>query len=244
MSNPNASPIFGVEIEVFCRVKSEHKAEILRYRANGGEELADYWMDWDFDLTNDEPEDSRFRQAQVRQRGCVKSLLSALIAEAVGEDAGWTVVGDASLREFQLTEPTDARHWCKSPAWFASQGQGLTSNRGRGDHLAAHVDTQEMAKRAPQHLPRHLHRVAPLDPPPHLVPRPRLAWAARQYQVHASTTDQDCKRRFLLGAGPARALARGPQDEQLRQAQSCSLRERAVQPRRAGWLGTCLWRDR
>ncbi len=68
MSSSNAFPIFRVEIEVFCRLKSDFRNEILGYRANGGEELADYWRNWDFDLTNHEPrpdDTSGLRQAQV-----------------------------------------------------------------------------------------------------------------------------------------------------------------------------------
>jgi len=172
MSKSPPKPIFGLEIEIFVKVKPEVKSDVLGYRYDGlAGQLPAYWQAWDFDLVNDKPTSRNgYGPRQAQQRQCVKMALAALIKDALGAKSGWKCVGDASLQEWQLKQAPDAEHWCKSPFCFVSQG--LTGSRGRRDHLAAHVGGQEMAKRDPRSLRRHRRAVRPVDASRHLVPCP------------------------------------------------------------------------
>lgn len=113
MSKPPSKPIFGLEIEVFVKVKPEVERDVLEYRRDG-EPLPLHWQTWDFDLSNKKPPSTEYAIVQARQRARVKSALSALIQEALGRRAGWKVVGDASLQEWRLTQAPDSSRWCKS----------------------------------------------------------------------------------------------------------------------------------
>ena len=110
---PRAKPIFGLEIEVFVKVKPAVERDVVSYLYNGAA-LPDYWKAWDFSLTNRQPTSERQFAKQAQQRVCVKKALRALIRDALGRKAGWKVVGDASLQEFKLTQPPDSEHWCNS----------------------------------------------------------------------------------------------------------------------------------
>jgi hypothetical protein len=109
-------PIFGVEIEIFVKVKPAVANDVGHYRASGAA-LPQHWRDWNFRLSNARPENVAEALAQARQRNHVKSALTALITDALGRRAGWKVVGDASLQEWKLTAPPDPRRWCKSPLY-------------------------------------------------------------------------------------------------------------------------------
>jgi hypothetical protein len=150
MSRSPPKPIFGLEIEIFVKVKREVKEDVLGYRYEGlGERLPVHWQAWDFDLVNSKPNrDNGYGPRQARQRQCVKMALTALIKDALGARSGWKCVGDASLKEWRLKDAPDPKHWCTSLFRFVSQG--LTGGRGRRNHLAAHVGGQEMAKRDPR----------------------------------------------------------------------------------------------
>jgi hypothetical protein len=112
-------PIFGVEIEVFVKIKPQVKANILNFRSSANAaELPDFLWEWDFNLSNEQPPNKTcdLARRQAQQRKNVKMNLSALISEALGPDSGWKCVGDASLKEWQLDQPPEPRSWCKSPS--------------------------------------------------------------------------------------------------------------------------------
>ncbi len=112
--DPPPRPIFGIEIEVFVKVKRAVEDDVIRAR-NRGSQLPDFWRIWDFDLSNAEGSSRATLVKQFQQRNCVKAALTSCINDALGHNSGWKVVGDASLKEHKLTVPPDARHWCKTP---------------------------------------------------------------------------------------------------------------------------------
>ena len=113
MSKSPPKPIFGLEIEVFVKVKPEVERDVLEYQYSGVQ-LPPYWQTWDFDLTNSKPPDKNYASRQAQQRTCVKMALSALITGALGSSSGWKCVGDASLQEWRLKQPPQSDRWCKS----------------------------------------------------------------------------------------------------------------------------------
>ncbi|KAK3897675.1 hypothetical protein C8A05DRAFT_19600 [Staphylotrichum tortipilum] len=84
---PRAKPIFGLEIEIFVKVKPAIERDVVRY-LNHGASLPAHWKAWDFSLTNHQPTS----QSQARQRNCVKGALKALIRNALGSKAGWKII--------------------------------------------------------------------------------------------------------------------------------------------------------
>lgn len=136
MPNPPPKPIFGVEIEIFVKVKRDVQRDVERYRGS----LPFHWREWDFNLSNRSTDSYK----TGKQRICVKTALSALIKESLGSN-GWKCVGDASLSEYKMREAPEADLWCKSFS-PCPRRHGLTVSRGCRDYLAAHVGGQEMAK--------------------------------------------------------------------------------------------------
>lgn len=121
MSSSTRKPIFGIEIEVFVKVKPDVEQDVMDYRSAGAAaQLPAYWQSWDFGLTNRQSKSLVKKQAIQRQ--CVKMALSALITEALGDGAGWKCVGDASLKEWQLNQAPQSDRWCESPARTAGHG--------------------------------------------------------------------------------------------------------------------------
>ncbi|KAK3307449.1 putative amidoligase enzyme-domain-containing protein, partial [Chaetomium strumarium] len=102
---PRLAPTFGVEIEIFVRLKPSFEENIRRKRLKK-EHLPDYFQEWQEDL----PNDSNDRLA-VRQRLRVCFALKALIEQELGPDSGWRCELDLSLRQHELTAPPDPRKW-------------------------------------------------------------------------------------------------------------------------------------
>ncbi len=107
-------PIFGIEIEIFVKVKRNVEYDVLEYRAQRAR-LPAHWQQWDFDLSNAQAQSIQQMTKQAIQRNYVKAALSALISQSLGNNSGWKVVSDASLTEWKLSVPPDARRWCQSP---------------------------------------------------------------------------------------------------------------------------------
>ncbi|EAQ93060.1 predicted protein [Chaetomium globosum CBS 148.51] len=76
MPNPPPKPIFGVEIEIFVKVKRDVQRDVERYRGS----LPLHWREWDFNLSNRSTDNYK----TGKQRICVKTALSALIKESLG----------------------------------------------------------------------------------------------------------------------------------------------------------------
>lgn len=105
-------PIFGIEIEIFVKVKRDVERDVQNYRSRGSP-LPTHWQEWSFSLTNDQPTSTDTMNRQQRQRACVKLALTSLINDALGRNHGWKCVGDASLSEWKLKEAPESDLWCK-----------------------------------------------------------------------------------------------------------------------------------
>jgi hypothetical protein len=101
-----AKPIFGIEIEIFVKVKRDVQRDVERSRGS----LPHHWREWDFELSNRSTDSYK----TGKQRICVKTALSALITESLGSNHGWKCVGDASLSEYKITQAPESDLWCKS----------------------------------------------------------------------------------------------------------------------------------
>lgn len=106
MSRPQCSPVFGLEIEIFVKIKRSIQVEVQRHR----QQLPPYWQNWDFGLSNRTEDPVKL----AHQRTCVKMAILSLIDQALGEGSGWTVVSDASLKESELRAPVENNLWCPS----------------------------------------------------------------------------------------------------------------------------------
>ncbi|KAH6650506.1 hypothetical protein F5144DRAFT_625529 [Chaetomium tenue] len=102
MPNPPPKPIFGIEIEIFVKVKRDVQRDVERYRGS----LPLHWREWDFNLSNRSTDNYK----TTKQRVCVKTALSALIKESLGSN-GWKCVGDASLSEWKMREAPEPDLW-------------------------------------------------------------------------------------------------------------------------------------
>ncbi len=126
--DPPPRPIFGIEIEIFVKVKRAVEDDVIRAR-NRRALLPAFWQQWDFDLSNAMATTRPTLIKQMQQRNAVKAALTSCINDALGHNSGWKVVGDASLQEHRLTVPPDARYWCKIPPILLAT-QKITSRRG------------------------------------------------------------------------------------------------------------------
>jgi hypothetical protein len=116
-SRPGASfhPLFGIEIEIFVKVKSDVQARVLRKRAQGSQ-LQDHWARFDFGLRNDIDDwDTKYTQNFL-----VGRAIEVLLQNALGPDNGWSCVPDGSLYEDELRKPADARKYCTVPFSYYS----------------------------------------------------------------------------------------------------------------------------
>jgi hypothetical protein len=103
-------PLFGVEIEIFVKVKSSVERDVKVVRGSIGSDLPTYWKNWDFSLSN-----RSTGAAVTAQRQRVKDALMAAIKSKFNRDVKWKVVSDASLKEADLTLPPDgAEYYCQS----------------------------------------------------------------------------------------------------------------------------------
>ena len=111
---PPPRPIFGIEIEIFVKVKRAVEDDVIRARERRAL-LPGFWQQWDFDLSNAATTSRTTLIKQMQQRNHVKAALTSCINDALGHNSGWKVVGDASLQEHRLSVAPDARRWCKAP---------------------------------------------------------------------------------------------------------------------------------
>ncbi len=107
---PKWSPLFGLEIEIFVKLRPEIEEALLAQRQRRERPDEDYWQKWDFELSN-----LRGNQDEKDlQRKCVGQAIEALIERVLGPTHGWKCEPDASLKEYYLTEPPHPRKWCMS----------------------------------------------------------------------------------------------------------------------------------
>lgn len=101
-------PLFGVEIEIFVKLRPELERAIYTRRQRGEQLDEAYWRNWNFALSNERGN----QPLKDKQRECVGQAIEALIEGALGPTHGWKCVPDASLKEWALTEPPETRKWC------------------------------------------------------------------------------------------------------------------------------------
>ena len=110
-------PLFGVEIEIYVKVHSAVEQKMWRRGIDDPFNLPEYWLEWDFSLENGQGEQER----KEEQRGRVGRAIMAIIDRTLGPDSGWSCESDASLKEWQLTQPPDPRKWCRFLCYFLVQ---------------------------------------------------------------------------------------------------------------------------
>lgn len=101
-------PLFGLEIEIFVKLRPEVERAIYTQRQQGVQLDEEYWQNWNFALSNGQGN----QPLKEKQRECVGQAIEALIEAALGPSHGWSCEADASLKEWALTEPPEPRKWC------------------------------------------------------------------------------------------------------------------------------------
>ncbi|KAK3306800.1 uncharacterized protein B0T15DRAFT_395695 [Chaetomium strumarium] len=100
-------PMFGIEIEIFVKLKPDVE-QMVRSKQYNGEYLPAYFQRWRLDLLND----SRDKDKMNEQRSCAAYCIEALIAQEFGDRVvRWNCELDESLVESELKEPRDPRKW-------------------------------------------------------------------------------------------------------------------------------------
>ncbi|KAH6848357.1 putative amidoligase enzyme-domain-containing protein [Chaetomium sp. MPI-CAGE-AT-0009] len=100
------NPWFGIEIEIFVRVRDDVK-KTIKERIKNKKKVWDIWKKWQWDLENVKGDQDK----KEKQRKYVGKVITAIFDQTLGEKHGWTCVPDASLKEYYLTEPRDPRKW-------------------------------------------------------------------------------------------------------------------------------------
>ncbi|KAK4240562.1 putative amidoligase enzyme-domain-containing protein [Achaetomium macrosporum] len=104
-------PHFGVEIEIYVKLLPHYETMIKEKQRRNPRSLPEYYQTWDFSLDN-RSSDSVARLVQKKeQRERVGRAVEALIDGALGARNGWHCESDASLKEWQLTDPEDREKW-------------------------------------------------------------------------------------------------------------------------------------
>ncbi|KAK3300717.1 putative amidoligase enzyme-domain-containing protein [Chaetomium fimeti] len=104
---PAPKPLFGVEIEIYVKIKSSLADRIRERRYRDRATIQKYWLDWEFDLENGQGNLER----KAKQRECVGQAIREIIDITLGDNHGWTCESDASLKEWALTAPPNPRKW-------------------------------------------------------------------------------------------------------------------------------------
>ncbi|KAH6623438.1 hypothetical protein F5144DRAFT_615225 [Chaetomium tenue] len=103
---PRPSPLFGVRIEVYLKVKANFEAFTTHLQRTSPDGLPGYWRAWDFDLGNDTTD----VKARRTQRDQLKSIVIAAIDHVIGPDHGWSCEYEGSLKE-KLLRLDNPRKW-------------------------------------------------------------------------------------------------------------------------------------
>ena len=104
----NPLPLFGVEIEIYVKIKPELERRIRDKIIDDPRSLPLYWLEWDFGLSNG----TGHVEEKAKQRDCVGKAVREIIDVTLGAKHGWTCESDASLKEWLLKEPDELRKWC------------------------------------------------------------------------------------------------------------------------------------
>ncbi|KAK4035298.1 putative amidoligase enzyme-domain-containing protein [Parachaetomium inaequale] len=103
------NPYFGIEIEIFLRLKPAVE-ENIKEKIRARKRLPDYWKTWDFNLENSQG-DQRHEDKKMKQLARVGYAILDLLDQNLGEGHGWGMANDQSLKGDLLTEPSNPRKW-------------------------------------------------------------------------------------------------------------------------------------
>ncbi|KAK4136085.1 hypothetical protein BT67DRAFT_432870 [Trichocladium antarcticum] len=106
-ARPGPNPLFGLEIEIFVKLRPEIECAIKKQRQTDIQPEEPYWRDWDLTLGNGTGK----QNLKAKQRKCVGQAIEALIEGVLGPTHAWSCEADASLKEYKLTEPPEPRKW-------------------------------------------------------------------------------------------------------------------------------------
>jgi hypothetical protein len=105
-----ANPWFGIEIEVFVKLRDSVK-KTIKERIKKKKKVSKAFEKWQWDLSND----SRNEDKLEKQRKYVGQAITSILDLTLGDKHGWTCMSDASLYEDKLKVPPKPRDWCKFP---------------------------------------------------------------------------------------------------------------------------------
>ncbi|KAK3293421.1 uncharacterized protein B0H64DRAFT_444677 [Chaetomium fimeti] len=163
---PVKNPWFGIEIEIFVKVRDSVKKNIEEKLRNG-KKVASHWEKWQWDLSNAEGNRDH-RDKKEKQREYVGQAIMEILDKTLDRKHGWTCTADASLKEYKLELPPDPRKWwgieiISPPLSSSSDWQAAielvfksitdTFNLWTNDFCACHVHvSQGLGKKAAYNL--------------------------------------------------------------------------------------------
>jgi hypothetical protein len=115
MASPPRLPIFGVEIEIYVKLRPQFEGQIADMMRSGPEMIPEHWRQWDLGLRNDYPDDERSKRRALSHRRAVGKAVENCIDNMLGHGNGWRCEAEQGLREWELTVPSDPRKWCMYP---------------------------------------------------------------------------------------------------------------------------------
>jgi hypothetical protein len=136
VASTNPLPLFGVEIEIYVKIKPDLERRIRDRLRRDPRALPLFWHDWDWNLENG----TGNVEEKAKQRDCVGKAVREIIDIALGPGHGWTCESDSSLKEWLLKEPDEVRKWCmylrclQVSQWYTDENpDALTTRDYRGD---------------------------------------------------------------------------------------------------------------
>ncbi|EAQ83956.1 predicted protein [Chaetomium globosum CBS 148.51] len=101
-----ANPWFGIEIEIFVKLRDSVK-KTVKDRIKNRKRVSKFFEKWQFDLPNSEGNLDK----KDKQRKYVGQAIEAILDQTFGDGHGWKCTADASLKEYKLTLPPKPREW-------------------------------------------------------------------------------------------------------------------------------------
>lgn len=105
-----ANPWFGIEIEIFVKIRDSVK-KTIKERIKKKKKVAKCFEKWQWDLSNEPGNQDK----KAKQRKLVGEAIMGILDQTLGDNHGWSCMPDASLKEAQLSIPQKPRSWCKFP---------------------------------------------------------------------------------------------------------------------------------
>ncbi|KAH6855896.1 hypothetical protein B0I37DRAFT_306130 [Chaetomium sp. MPI-CAGE-AT-0009] len=110
-ATPPRLPLFGVEMEIYVKLKPKLQVLMWEKRRTNPDSLPEHWRNWNHDLRSDYPKTRENIIAGIYQRREVGRAVMECIDKVLGPNNGWRCEGEPSLKENRLTEPIDPPRW-------------------------------------------------------------------------------------------------------------------------------------